>query len=118
LAVQVIFDLYARSAVSAAALDAASRVARFEVATLPEGQLVQAESAAEDRARHLLGRYGARATFGWTITPADVVLRVVVDNPSIIPPALASPLGINTIDRTVRVHAERLVCADDQGCSS
>jgi hypothetical protein len=35
LAAQVMFDLYARSAVTAAAFDAATKVAGYDVATLP-----------------------------------------------------------------------------------
>lgn len=116
LAVQVLFDLYARSAVSAAAFDAARRVAGYDLASLPPDQLLLAEAGAEARARQVLGRYGARTRFSWTLTPTDVELRVRVVNPSLLPPRLAGALSIDAIDRTVRVRAERLVCPSAEPC--
>jgi hypothetical protein len=118
LASQVLFDLYARSAVTAAAFDAARRVAGFDIATLPADQLSQAEADAEAQARVTLGRYGTSANFVWTLTPTVVALRVEVANPSLVPSGLARPLGIDTIDRTVRVRAERLVCPVAAPCAT
>src|SRR5260370_32282159 len=51
VAVQVLFDLYARSAATAAAFDAARTAAGYDVATLPQDQLIQAEADAEAQAR-------------------------------------------------------------------
>ena len=117
LAVQVLFDLYARSAVTAAAFDAARRVAGFEVATLPADELAAAESDAEGRARRTLGRYGGDARFTWTLTSTEVALRVRIVNPSLVPSGLGRPFGLDTIDRTVRVHAEHLICPTPSPCS-
>jgi hypothetical protein len=116
LAGQVLFDLYARSAVTAAAFDAARRVAGFDIATLPPDQLSQAEADAVTQARATLGRYGAAATFTWTLTPTTVALRVQMTNPSLVPAGFGHPLGIDTIDRSVRVQAERLVCPVGDPC--
>ena len=116
VAVQVLFDLYARSAVTAAAFDAARRVAGYDVATLPPDQLAQAELDAQAQARQTLGRYGRDVSFTWTLTATDVKLRVQVTNPTVVPLGLARPMGIDTIDRTVRVHAERPVCLAGAPC--
>ena len=116
VAVQVLFDLYARSAATAAAFDAARTVAGYDVATLPQDQLIQAEASAEVQARRTLGAYGRDASFTWMLTPTDVELRVRIVNSTIVPTQLAAPMGIDTIDRTVRVHAERFVCPGSQLC--
>ena len=116
VAVQVIFDLYARSAATAVAFDAARRVAGYDVATLPQDQLNQAEADAETQARQALGRYGHDVAFTWTLTPTEVELRVRIVNSTVVPTQLAAPMGIDTIDRTVRVHAERLVCTAAAPC--
>ena len=110
LAVQVLFDLYARSALTAAAFDAARRVAGYEIATLPPEQLAAAEADAEAHARNVLGRYAAEATFSWDVTATDVALRVRVHNRSVLPAVLARAMSIDTIDRTVQVHSETLIC--------
>jgi hypothetical protein len=118
VAVQVLFDLYARSAATAVAFDAARRVAGYDLATLPQDQLMQAEADAEAQARQTLGRYGRDVSFTWTLTPTDVELRVRIANSTVVPTQLAGPMGIDTIDRTVRVHAERLVCSAGQACQA
>jgi len=110
LGVQVVFDLYARSAVTAATFDAARHVAGFDVASLPPADLAAAEADAEMEARNILGRYGASATFSWNVTDSDVALNVHVVNPSLLSAGLGRALGIDTIDRSVRIHAERLIC--------
>jgi hypothetical protein len=116
LAVQVLFDLYARSAVTAAAFDAARRVAGYEIATLPPEQLATAEADAEAQARNVLGRYAAETTFRWDVTATDVALRVMVRNRSVLPAALTRAMNIDTIDRTVQVHSETLICTASTPC--
>lgn len=116
IAVQVMFDLYARSAITAAAFEAAKQVAGFNIANLPPDQLAIAESAAEAQARQTLGHYGNTATFTWTITAASVALRVQVTNESLVPAGLGRVLGIDAIDRTVRVQPERLICVTSSAC--
>jgi hypothetical protein len=118
VAVQVLFDLYARSAVTAAAFDAARRVAGYDLVTLPADQLAQAEAGAEAQARQTLGRYGSDVIFTWTLTANEVELRVQTVNERLLPETMARSIGIDRIDRTVRVRAERLVCAPTASCPS
>lgn len=103
VAVQVLFDLYARSAVSAAAFDAARIVAGSDAGASPS-----AESDAESGARAELGRYGDGATFRWDVSTQDVGLTVGVNSPSLLPAVFASPLGLDNISRGVVVRRERL----------
>ena len=111
VAVQVLFDLYARSAVTAAAFDAARKVSGYDLANLPPDQLSQAQADAEAHARQILGRYGRVTTFTWTLTADEVQLRVQVTNPSLLPAPMGRALGIDRIDRTVRLPSEHLVCS-------
>lgn len=98
VAVQVVFDLYATSAVTAAAYDAARVVAGSDGSA----------PAAEADARRALGTYGQRVRFEWTVGPDAVVLRVRAENPGFVPRPLRRPLGADAVDRTVRVRVERL----------
>jgi len=100
LAVQVTYDLYATSAVSAAAYDAARVVAGADGGAAKVGE-------AEAGARRALGAYASRATFTWTLDGEAVQLRVVAANPGFLPATLRRPLGIDTVDRTVRLRVER-----------
>ena len=100
LAVQVTYDLYASSAVTAAAYDAARLVAGADGGPATAG-------AAEAGARRALGRYGERVSFTWTVGDDTVQLRVVAANPGFLPTALRRPLGVDVVDRTVRVRTER-----------
>lgn len=99
-AVQVLFNLYATSVVSAVGYDAARRVAAVDGGP---GSVAQAEAVA----RRALGRYAARVTFDWSLGDDAVVLRVRARNPSVLLPALARPIAFDRIDRTVRVRVER-----------
>ena len=99
VAVQVIYNLYATSAVTAAA---------FDGARLAAGSARVDEAAAEAHVKSVLGEYGAeRVDVRFRPDPEDVVLTVVADNPSFLPPALRRPLGFDRIERTVRVRIER-----------
>ena len=102
LAVQVLFNLYARSAVGAAAYDAARLVAEAG----DTGPATQRR--AEDHARQVLGRYGDRVRFVWMVDTDQVRLRVTARNPSFVFPALGGAVGFDEIDRTVAVRTERL----------
>jgi len=100
-AVQVLFNLYAASVVTAVSYDAARRVAGSE-----GGAPYMA--VAEEQARRSLGRYGSRVTFDWSATNTEeVVLRVRSDNPSVLLPVLAGPAALDRLDRTIRVRVER-----------
>ena len=103
LAVQVLFDLYARSAVTAAAFDAARVVAGADA-----GASQSSQGEAEGDARRELGDYGQRATFYWVVDAEDVRLVVRVRNRSVLPAVIAGPLGLDTVDRSVVVWRERV----------
>lgn len=100
-AVQVLLNLYATSAVTAAAFDAARDVASA-------GGDVASVAAAEAKARDVLGRYADRVSFDWTVPDADgddVVLHVRAENRLFSLPGLSiSPLQV--VDRTVRARIE------------
>lgn len=96
-AVQLLFNLYATSAVTAAAYDAARLVAGSDGGDT---------TLAEDHARQVLGRYADRVTFEWSVDADDVALRVTARNPTFLLPALGGALGLDEIDRTVRVRVE------------
>ena len=100
-AVQVLFNLYAASVVTAVSYDAARRVAGSDGG--PETM-----DQAEADARRALGGYADRVEFDWSATgPEEVVLRVQTDNPSMLLPALAGPVAFDRLDRTIRVRVER-----------
>lgn len=97
---QVLLHLYGTSVVTATAFDAARLVAGQDATTPVE---------AEQRARELLGEYGAdpSVAFDWSGSTADQVV-LVVDGPS--PARLVSALtelaGLDGIRREVRVRVE------------
>jgi hypothetical protein len=101
VAVQVAYDLYATSVVTSVAYDAARIVAGADAG----GGAPTA--AAEADARRALGPYGGRAQFIWEVNGDVVQLRVLATNPSFIPASLRRPLGVDQVDRTVRVRVER-----------
>lgn len=105
LAVQVVYDLYATSVVTAAAWDGARIAAGADAAAD-----TAAQAAAEDHVVDVLGSFGRkRLVLAWGGDDDTVVLRVRATNPSFLPAALKRPLGIDVIDRTVRVRREREV---------
>ena len=126
-ATQVAFDLYARSAVTAAALDAVRSVADDHQAASYTGNPDAASAAAaqaQARAMSALGRYGKVTSFQWAFLPDPgqpqvVSLRVRFDlrggRLSLVGP-LTLP-GLNRFDRTVRARVERVVCPPGQTCT-
>ena len=99
--VQVLFNLYAASVVTAVSYDAARRVAGSD-----GGPSATAE--AEEQARQALGRYANRVTFNWDVTSSEeVVLRVQSENPNLMLPAFAAPAALHELDRTIRIRVER-----------
>lgn len=100
-AVQVLYNVYATSVVTAVASDAARRVAG--AAGGPHSV-----SVVEGEARRSLGRYGERVSFDWSATDDDfVVLRVRATNPGFLWSPFDQPLAFDEIDRTIRVRVER-----------
>lgn len=101
LAVQVLVGLWATSAVTGAAVDAARRVAGEAAADRPA-----ARAEAEQEARRALGRFAAQVRFTWEMTADEVVLRVEARQLRFVP-SLLGGLGAGQIDRTVRLRLER-----------
>jgi hypothetical protein len=103
-AVQLLFSLYASSAVTAVANDAAQRAAADGA---PELSSIEAD------ARASLGAIGEEATFEWALDDADddgnddtVVLRITAEPPRLVPPSIGEGLGFGVIDRTIRIRIE------------
>lgn len=105
-AVQVMFNLWSTSAVTAAAADAARKVA---TADDPSSPAVQQQ--AESDARAILGRYATDHVrpFRWQITGDGFVeLKVAVERqPHFFLAAVPALIWGNQIHRTVRVRIER-----------
>lgn len=101
-AVQLTLNLYATSAVTSVAFDAARSVAASDGGA-------EAQAAAEAQARAVLDRFeedGGRLGFRWdTSRPDVVVLDVVAERPSLFG---EFRLPFQRIERSVRVRWERL----------
>ncbi len=98
LAVQTLVHLYAVSAVTSAAFDAARAVA-----TNPNNQAAEVPLA-ESSARRQLGALGSTAVFHWDeVDGQQVVLNVVVRSPGFFPFASS----FLEVDRTAVVRTER-----------
>jgi hypothetical protein len=103
-AVQLTVDLYTRSQVTAAGFDAARRVARYE----NEGQRDAAAVDAEARLRSSLGSMGDDVRVEWELSDPNVVrVRLVLAAPSIAPALVRDAVGLEVVDRTITVRAER-----------
>jgi len=106
-AVQLLVDLYASSATTGAAFDGAHIVAGSRARHGDRAAMVAAEHDAESRVRSELGAFGRTVTFDWSGTGADTVqLRVRGRAPRFLWPGLQSALGVDEVDRTVRVRVE------------
>lgn len=104
-AVQILYDLYATSVVTAAAYDSARLVAGYDSAA----DRCAATARAEREFRDQLGRYAtvARPRLSWTCADPDVVrLLVVVDHPTALPPKLRGLTGLGHMERTIEVRVE------------
>ncbi len=105
-AVQLLFGLYASSAVTAVAHDAAVRAAGADA---PPLERIEAE------ARRSLGEVGSTAGFRWGLDDVDgdgvadtVVLEVVATPPRLVPPSIGGAIGLDEIRRIVRVRLEQV----------
>jgi hypothetical protein len=107
-AVQVLLNLFTTSAVTDAAHDGARRVAGARVDHGDPVAVATARADADRHVRELLGAYGRKVHLDWSASTADeVVLRVRADAPRVLIPGLAGPVGLDRVDRTVRVRVER-----------
>ena len=102
LAVQVTYHLYATSMVTAAA---------FDGARLAAGAASTDDAVARDHVLDLLGTYGRERVEALELRRQDgvVTLRVVAQNPGFLPTGLRRPMGLDRVDRTVRVRVEQEV---------
>lgn len=104
-AVQVLFNLYATSMVTAAAHDAAREVAGFR----SSGSRCAAAVEAEQEFHRDLGAYGrhGRASLEWTCDdPSTVTVRVRATHPSVLPHRLRGLVGLGRLDRAIEVRVE------------
>lgn len=103
-AVQLSINLYARSQVTAAGFDAARRVAGYD----NDGRREAATVEAETRLRSMLGAMGDEVVVEWDLSDPDAVrLRLVLDPPSVAPMIVRDAVGLDHVDRTIVVRAER-----------
>jgi hypothetical protein len=101
-AVQMLFNLYATSAVTAVAHDAARTVAGG-VAARDADTLPATVADAELDARRALGRYGDRLEFLWEIDDGSVRLTLAADHPRVAITPVSEVFGLNRVERTVEV---------------
>lgn len=104
-AIQLLFNLYATSMVTAAAHDAAVEVAGFRSST----DRCAAVETAERGFTEALGTYGAagHATLEWTCSDPEVVrVRIRATHPSVLPPRLIGLRSLSELDRTIEVRIE------------
>lgn len=105
-AVQLLFNLYASSAITAAAHDAAHLAASGAVDRSDPRAVAGAIDLAESQARSVLGRYGDRVQFRWEVDADRVRLTVTAQHPSLAVDQVASVFGLNRTERTVEVRVE------------
>ena len=103
VAVQVAFDLYARSTLGAVAADAARVVAGSDA-----GPTAVAMAEAEQTARAELGAEGRLATFRWAVGPRDVQLTISVPPTRFLPAALTGAVGLSDVSAGARVRLEEV----------
>jgi len=101
VAVQVSVGLYARSSATATGFDATRRLAAAGEACPAR----QEATAAELRSR--LGRYWRVVSVEVECRPTDAVVRLDARSaPSLVPPALRRPMGLERVSRTFTVRLE------------
>lgn len=103
LAVQVAFDLYARSTLGAVAADAVRIVAGSDA-----GASSSAIADAEAGARQELGAEGRTARFSWTVAANTVQLTISVPATRFLPVSVSGPLGLADVSGGARVRWERV----------
>jgi hypothetical protein len=107
-AVQSLFALFARSAVTDAAYEGARQVAGARVAHDDLASVVDARGRAERTVRDHLGRFGSSIDLDWSGSSADTIaLTVHARPPGFLWNALRG-VGPDPISRTVHVRVERI----------
>jgi hypothetical protein len=105
-AVQMLFNLYATSAVTAVAHDAAAMAASGEIDRTDPDAVADAIRDAETHARGLLGDYGERSRFAWDLSDDRVRLTITASHPRIAMAAVSGVFGLNEVERSVEVRIE------------
>ena len=106
-AVQSLFALFARSAVTDAAYEGARQVAGARVEHDDFTSVVLARQQAERTVRTHLGRFGEHVSLDWAGSSTDTIsLTVRAQPPGFLWDALRGA-GPDPISRTVRVRVER-----------
>lgn len=104
LSAQALVHLYAQTAMSAAAYDAARLASAYE-------PMSPAQAAAHGRS--VLGSFAPRVQlFEVTVGTETVRARVTADSPALLPTWFGRLTGLRSIDREVVVRRERMACAD------
>ena len=107
-AVQLLYNLYATSVVTATAYDAARDVASRRVDHSSAVAVASARRRAEHDVRDRLGRYADAVTLDWSASDGSTIrLRVRATNPDLLFHS-AGLLGFDEIDRTVTVRVEEV----------
>jgi hypothetical protein len=106
-AVQLLFNLYATSAITAAAHDAAHRAAAGGIDRSDPIAVALAVDRAETQARSVLGRYADRVEFDWEVDDERIRLTVRADHPVLALEAVTGVFGLNRTERTIEVRVER-----------
>lgn len=109
VAVQVLTNLYAVSAVQSAAFDAARVAAGADAPKDDAAGLAVTRRAAEEQVRSILGRYGRDHVRAVVLDydGEEVTLTVHAESPALLPRLLAPAFALGRVDRTVHVRAER-----------
>jgi hypothetical protein len=107
-AVQLLYNLYATSVVTATAYDSARDVAARNVDHDDPAAVRSAQRQAERELHQRLGRYADRVDVDWSASDATTVrLHVSARNPDLLFHS-AGLLGFDRIDRTVTVRIEQV----------
>ena len=108
-AVHLLVRLHAASLVGSAATAGARSVATAPIGPGDPTATAAARAEAEVEVRALLGDAGRTAELDWTETDGDeVVLRVRVEVPDVLPAAAGVDLPFDVVERTARVRVERV----------
>jgi hypothetical protein len=106
-AVQSLFALFARSAVTDAAYEGARQLAGNRVVHSDLGSVLVARAQAEQTVRSHLGRFGATVELDWSGSSPDTIsLTIRARPPGFLWDSLRGS-GPQPIRRTVRVRVER-----------
>ncbi|MGH8933569.1 MAG: hypothetical protein ACRDZO_23780 [Egibacteraceae bacterium] len=104
LGAHVLMHLYASSVLTVNAFDAARIVSGASAGANRGASQARAEALARER----LGSFGTRVEpFDWSASDGDnIVLTVRADTPDLLPGRIAGLVGMDVLERTVRLRVE------------